>query len=498
MEMTETAHPSARRSHPAPSRRRASPFVRRLARGVGRVARRLVPVAFALALLAGCASTSPDAAFRDVAGDVHDRLGHRPTWERGSPDDRKVEEALDRLLAREMTADESVQIALLNNPSLRASYEELSLAQADLVEAGLLKNPVLGGGVTAWEKEHIAPNLFFTVEQDFLDLLMLPLRKRVARAQLEATKLRIGDEVLALANEVRCAFYAAQAAEQVVAVRRLVREAAEASADLAKRQHEAGTMNDLALYGELGLASEVRLDLAHSEAASASARERLIRLLGLWGKRTAFRIAPRLPELPKEEVALEHLEAEAMRERLDIASNRREVQVLGYTLSVAKTSRWVGFVNVQVEAARLRNERRIAFGPSASIELPLFNQGQATIARLEAMKRISENRLRARAIDVRSEVREKRAQVVLARTIVEEYGKVLVPVRESLVRLSQEQYDAMLLGVYQLLAAKQSEFTAYREYIEALRDYWVARSELERAVGARLSEQGIVKRGGKS
>ena len=217
-----------------------------------------------IAMLWGCASTSPEPAFRDVAADVHDRLGHKPTWNRGSTDDRKIEEAIDSLLARELTVDASVQIALLNNPSLRASYEELSLAQADLVEAGLLKNPVLSGGVTAWEMEHISPNLFFTVEQDFLDLLMMPLRKRVARAQLEATKLHVGDEVLSLANEVRCAFYAAQAAEQVVAVRRLVREAAEASADLARRQREAGTMNDLALYGELGLASQVRLDLAHT------------------------------------------------------------------------------------------------------------------------------------------------------------------------------------------------------------------------------------------
>ena len=44
----------------------------------------------------------------------------------------------------------------------------------------------------------------------------------------------------------------------------------------------------------------------------------------------------------------------------------------------------------------------------------------------------------------------------------------------------------MLLGVYQLIFAKQGEFNVYREYIEALRDYWIARSDLERAVGTRL------------
>jgi cobalt-zinc-cadmium efflux system outer membrane protein len=63
---------------------------------------------------------------------------------------------------------------------------------------------------------------------------------------------------------------------------------------------------------------------------------------------------------------------------------------------------------------------------------------------------------------------------------------VLVPLREKIVALSQEQYDAMLLGVYQVLAAKQQELAAYREYVVAVRDYWIARAELERAAGGRL------------
>ena len=44
----------------------------------------------------------------------------------------------------------------------------------------------------------------------------------------------------------------------------------------------------------------------------------------------------------------------------------------------------------------------------------------------------------------------------------------------------------MLLGVYQLIQAKQAEFEAYRDSIEALRDYWIARSDLERAIGGRI------------
>ena len=68
------------------------------------------------------------------------------------------------------------------------------------------------------------------------------------------------------------------------------------------------------------------------------------------------------------------------------------------------------------------------------------------------------------------------------RDVVQRYVTVVVPLREQAVSLSQEQYGSMLLGAYQLLAAKQSEVDAYRELIEALRDYWVARADLERAI----------------
>ncbi|HEU4405325.1 MAG TPA: TolC family protein [Polyangiaceae bacterium] len=440
----------------------------------------------ALTALAGCASTSASPAFRDVADAVEARSGHRPRWSQGTADDRQAEAAIERLLSRELSVDAAVQAALLGNPSLRSTFEELSIAQADLVQAGLLKNPVFGVGATAWEQEHIDPNLFFTVEQDFLDLVTMPMRKRVAATQLEATKLRVGDRVLALAAEVRKAFYEAQAAEQVLAMRRLISEAAEASAELARRQHEAGTMSDLAFTTELGLASQVRLDLKRSEGEAAVAREHLTRLMGVWGTRTGWRLGPKLPELPREEVPLERLEAIAIDKRLDVAAARRELQAVGSMLSLSKSTRWTGFVNVEVEAARLRGDKRISFGPRASLELPLFDQRQAAVARLESLERTSRNELHRLSIDARSEVREARARLVTARAMVEEYGGVLVPLRENIVKYSQEQYDAMLLGVYQLLAAKQSEFATYREYIEALRDYWVARSDLERAVGTRL------------
>lgn len=445
------------------------------------------PLVALLLLLTGCASTSPKAALRDVSSAVESRSGHTLRWDRSTTEDQQASAAVARLLANELTVDGAVQVALLASPSLRSKLEELSIAQADLVQAGLLKNPVFSVGRTAWEAEHISPNLFFNVEQDFLDILTMPMRKRVAATQLEATKLEVGDEVLALAAEVRSAFYTAQGAEQVAAMRTLVHEAAQTSADLARRQAEAGNMSDLALSSELSLASQTRLDLERSRGEAAVARERLTKLMGLWGPRTAWKMAPKLPELPVAEVSLEHLESIAVEKRLDIGAARRELQSLGYALSLARTTRWTGAVSVNVEAGRLRNSKNVSFGPSVSLEIPLFDQRQAQIAKLEAFVRQSEDNLHALAIDARSDVRAARARVLASRAVIEEYARVLVPLRENIVKLTQQHYDAMLLGVYQLLQAKQSELASYRELIEALRDYWIARSDLERVVGTRLA-----------
>src|SRR5439155_21074041 len=117
--------------------------------------------------------------------------------------------------------------------------------------------------------------------------------------------------------EVRAAYYAAQAAEQTIAMRRDVTEAARGAAELAIRQHEAGNVSDLDLENEQALFEQAKLDLAQSEAASLAARERLNGLMGLWGAQTAWRIAPALPELPPEEANLDGLEAAAVSQRLD-------------------------------------------------------------------------------------------------------------------------------------------------------------------------------------
>jgi cobalt-zinc-cadmium efflux system outer membrane protein len=211
----------------------------------------------------------------------------------------------------------------------------------------------------------------------------------------------------------------------------------------------------------------------------------LTRLMGLWGADVAWRNVDRLPEVPPAEPPLEHLEARAISDRLDLAAIRQEVQTLSYAVHLAETSRWTGVIDIGADVARLKNGH-VVVGPRASIELPIFDQRRATTARLEGQLRASQKLLAGRAIEIRSEVRDAHARVLYARQLVDRYRTDVIPTRERIVAFSQQQYDAMLLGVYQLIVAKQGEVNAYRDYISAVRDYWVARAELDRAIGGRV------------
>ena len=433
-------------------------------------------------LVAGCASASPKPAFRDTANLVETRTGRRIAWNQGGDDDAAVSKRVHDLLSHELTVEAAIQVALLNNKTVQATYEDLSVAQADLVQAGLLQNPVFGAGIVFPVAGTASTGGSLSVSQDFLSVFLLAARKKVAAAQLRATKLRVANAVLLMTFEVESAFYDLGAAQQIAAMRKTILEAGDAAVELARRQHDAGNISDLDLVNQEALYEQVRADLVRSDADVVVARETLTRLLGAGEADATYRIGNKLPELPPGEVGLEHLESLAVGRRLDLAATHEEADAVFHALALAKNYRWLGSTSVGGGYERSPEGFSVA-GPSVGLEVPLFDQKQAVIARLEGQLRAALGREAALAVDVRSEVRAARARVLAMRALVERYASVVVPLRERAVALSQEQYNAMLLGTYQLLQTKQNEVNAYRELIEAVRDYWTARADLERATG---------------
>ena len=198
---------------------------------------KLLPLAAALPLaFVGCTSTNPKSAFDDVGKHVAARTGQEVRWMRDDSERDAIEQTVATLLQTNLTAQSCVSVALLNNRTLQAEFESLGISQAELAQASRLKNPEFSG---SWRSPtHAVPglNAEYALAQDFLDLLMLPTRKKIAARNLESTKLRVAHEVLRLSEEVQAAFYTMQAHQQFITGLSVIVEVNEAAADIAQRQ----------------------------------------------------------------------------------------------------------------------------------------------------------------------------------------------------------------------------------------------------------------------
>ncbi len=454
--------------------------------------KKLLLLTLVAAFATGCAT--PSASLDRVQDTVGARTGKRVQWNRGGPEAAQIEQGVSDLLRRQLTAGSAVQIALLNNRELQARFEEIGIAQADVIQAGLITNPNFSASFRFPNRPPSGTNIEYSMAQNFIELLMLPLRKRIANAQLAQTEIHVADEVLKLAMEVKIAFYTAQARQQLLGRLRVVTETNETAAEFTKRLHDAGNTSDLELANQQGSYEQSRLEVAQTELQVRRDRERLNRLLGLWGAQTSWTMADHLPELPGSEGSLRNLESRAVAQRLDLQAARMHLNLVGQALALRTKTRFLpAEIKLGVDTERETDGTRVT-GPTLDLELPIFNQGQGEIAKLTAQYRQAQRELEAMAINIRSEVRESRDQLVAARDLTSYIGKQLIPTQQQALNLTLQQYNFMLKGAYDLLLAKQNEVAAERSYIEAWRDYWIARAELERAVGGNLSGNSYIDR----
>jgi len=441
------------------------------------------------AIMSGCAAMKPGLGFDDPGGvreGVADRVGMKVHWNNGSTEDAEAAAAVDALLAQPLSADQAVQVALLNNRELQAVYEELNLAQADVVQAGLLRNPVFGGEVR-FATSGGGTAVVLDLTQDFVSFLYAPLRKGRAEAAFEAAKLRVTAVAVDMAGEVRSAFYQYQAAEQTREMRSTVLAGTQASLELAKRLRAAGNNRELDVLNEQDLSEQARVDLALAEEDVVQARERLNALMGLWGAQTRWRAEAMLPSLPGEDPSSKNLELRAIQQSLELAMARREIEIAARALGIAKPFGWLTDTEVGVAGER-DLDGSWSVGPSLSLPVPLFDQGQGAVGKAQAQLRQASERYYARAVDVRSRVRAAHGVVISTRGRARYYQQVILPLRQQIVEQTQVQYNGMQVSAFQLLQAKRNQVEAGVGYIGALRDYWIARTRLEQFLGGRLTD----------
>lgn len=443
-------------------------------------------------LLSGCASLSGDGGFSAAAGISEQRTGARASVDgrlpRNEDDARALAAVIDQKLAQPLAADDAVQIALLNNRSLQASYWSLGVAEADLVQAGRLQNPVFdfkrshGGGEVAYER---------TLTFNLVGLITAPMASRIEGRRFEQTKLLVANAALKVAADTRRAWVDAVAASQLADYARQVEASAQASAELAQRMRKAGNWSALDQAREQAYHAQTVAEVSHAQKAAVVARERLARVLGLSGEQAGkYRLPDRLPDLPSAPRELADVEQTALNQRLDIQAARLDAEQTASTLGLTRTTR---FINVLDLGAVRNTEGGVATrGYEIALEVPLFDWGSARVARAEATYMQSVNLLAQAAVDARSEARESYADYRASYELARHYRDNVVPLRKQISDQTLLRYNGMLMSVFELLADAREQATAVSGYIGALKDYWTAQANLEAALGGRLpTKQGV-------
>lgn len=444
---------------------------------------KIVPIILVLPLMiAGCASTNPSAALTDVGKTVANRTGQQMS------DASKG--AVDVLLQTNLTAQSAVAIALLNNRSLRAEFEEVGISQAELAQTSRLHNIELFGSWRFPDQSPSPADIEYSASADFLDLLTLPTRKKIARQNLEQTKLEVADKVLRLAADTQTVFYDLQSQMELVKRLETIVEANEAAADMAQRQYDAGNINELSLHEQQAPAVQSYLDLMRAKAKMQSQWEQLNRLLGLSEQQINWQIASELPALPANAISLTNLESLAVSQRLDLAAQRRQVESIATALRLKEHTCFIPGATVGVDTERTPDGQRVT-GPTLDLELPIFDQGQPAIAKLMAEWRQAKDDYAAQELNVCSEVREAENDLLSAREAAVFSRDNLEPLRQTILKETLLQYNAMQKNSFDLLVAKEQEQEAEQMEITALHDYWIARVKLERAVGGRLPVESV-------
>lgn len=451
---------------------------------------RLLDGALLIALTTGaCATVDPQKSFESAADVVTRRTGLETAWPHDEDARREIDERVRGLLAEPLTADRAAQVALLGNPGLQARLEELGIAQADLAQATRLPNP---GFEIAYQEpdEGSGTKVEWSLVEDVLGAVLAPVRRRVAAQELERVKLEAGQAMLNLVAETRVAFYEYQAAVQLADRLVLIRDLAQSAAELARRQREAGTASELDALQQEALHADASVRLVEARADARGAREAVERLLGLRDQDTSWEPERELPPLPERDPSLGDLERFAIEHRLDVQAGRYAVDAVGRALAYRKGTRWFpAGIRLGVTREEELDDTRLT-GPVLEVELPLFDTGAASVARLEAFHRRAQRQLEALAIETRSAVREAQDRLRAAREVAAAYRDVLLPQRLRILDETQRRYNMMLEGVYELILARQLHLEAERHYGESWRDYWIARTELERSVGGALPDGG--------
>jgi outer membrane protein TolC len=432
------------------------------------------------ASLGACATLSADGGMAPVASRVSLDLGKDAAKIVTPADAAAVQGRVRALLAKPLTADAAVQIALLNNRGLQAEYNALGVSEASYVEASLPPSPtvsierVAGSGDLDVERRLVA---------DLLQLITLRRRAKIAGIEFRAAQHRAIAATFRAAAEARRAWIRAVAARETAAFLETARASAGAAAELTRKLGETGAATKLNQARSGALYAEVSTELAEARLEAARRREALTRELGLWGRDLDYRLPGRLPAFPRLR-SQGDVESAALRRRVDLIADRLELEALAQKYGLTEQTRAVSMLEVTGIANRTKSEGEKANpkGFEVAVQIPIFDFGKARSANAREAYMGAVNRLLEKAVNARSEAREAYQTYRGRHDIARAWQSKVLPLRKVITEETLLQYNGMLVDAFELLTEARETVAANVAAIRAKRDFFIADVDFQAAL----------------
>jgi multidrug efflux system outer membrane protein len=439
------------------------------------------------ALLSACASLSPGGDEKALSELTQGRLAGQALQ---NPQEPSAQTKVADLLRQPLTQSSAVQLALLNSPSAHVALARLGLSDAERVLASNWPAPhLMIGRLTEGDTREIERSLSFNL----LGLLTLPWQAQVQSQQHDMQRLQTAQELIRLAANARKAWVQAVAAEQTARYMTDALDAAQASAELARRMVKAGNWSEMQGLREQLQLSQVQAQLQAARHQAVVEREALNRLLGLSGEQIGYKLPERLPDLPRQLTTVDEAQTQALRERLDVRSARLRTQQLAKASGLESWQAWsAGMELTAVRSTTLdrstgaSNTQR---GWELSLPLPVFDGG-ARSAKADAQVREAAAQLRQVSVLAASEARQAWSAAASAHANARQYRDQVLPLRKKLSEEVLLRYNGMLIGVFDVLADARNHIATVNAALLAERDFWLAQADLDTALTG-TSPQGM-------
>lgn len=453
---------------------------------------------FALPLALGaCATalpsgvTAPGAGFDLVTARTQNATGRQSVWLQNGAQARQVADQVHALTHRKtISADTAVQVALLNNRGLQASYAEVGLSAAEIWQQSTPENPIVSVGLLGIGAPELG--LFRALESVIaVNLLDAPTRRRrvaVAQADFQRAQMQAVVDTLTLAAETRTAWIDAVAAFETVALLNQAVQAADASSELAFELGRTGALNRAAQAREQVFDAELAAQTAEARLEAATAKEQLARLMGLWGTEVDYFVPDALPPLPGGLRSTAGIEARALRERVDLEVARLSLAATAQAYGLTDATRVLTDLEVIAGAELEREdedgeiEEEVTPQVELEFQIPIYDTGRARLRKAELSYLQAANVLAEAAVAVRSEARIAETRYRGTHAIARQYRDVVLPLRRTIDEESLLANNGMITSTFELLADVRAGLGSQLDAAEAKHQFWLAAANLNAAI----------------